>query len=52
VDARFALGRYYYELEEYSKALGEYIEITNILPKSSPRRAKAEENIMQINREM
>jgi tetratricopeptide (TPR) repeat protein len=52
VEARFALGRYYYDLEEYSKALGEYIEITNILPKSSPKRAKAEANIIQINREM
>ena len=52
VEARFALGRYYYELGEYSKALGEYIEITNILPKSSPKREKAEANIMKINREM
>ncbi len=52
VEARFALGRYYYELGEYSKALGEYIEITNILPKSSPKRDKAEANIMHINREM
>jgi cytochrome c-type biogenesis protein CcmH/NrfG len=52
VDARFALGRYYYDQGEYSKALGEYIEITNLLPKNSPRREKAETNIMQINREM
>jgi tetratricopeptide (TPR) repeat protein len=52
VDAHFALGRYYYELGEYSKALGEYLEITRILPKNSPRRIKAEENIMEINREM
>jgi len=52
VEARFALGRYYYELGEYSKALGEYIEITNLLPRSSPKREKAEMNIMQINREM
>ena len=52
VEARFALGRYYYELGEYSKALGEYIEITNLLPRSSPKREQAEMNIMQINREM
>jgi cytochrome c-type biogenesis protein CcmH/NrfG len=52
VEARFALGRYYYELGEYSKALGEYIEITKLLPKSSPKRQKAEANIVQINREM
>jgi tetratricopeptide (TPR) repeat protein len=52
VDARFALGRYYYEMGEYSKALGEYIEITRILSKTSPRRTKAEDNIIQINREL
>jgi tetratricopeptide (TPR) repeat protein len=52
VDARFALGRFYYESGEYSKALGEYLEITRILPKSSPRRIKAEDNILQINREL
>jgi tetratricopeptide (TPR) repeat protein len=52
VDARFALGRYYYEIGEYSKALGEYLEITRILPKSSPRRIKAEDNIIRINREL
>jgi tetratricopeptide (TPR) repeat protein len=52
VDARFALGRFYYENGEYSKALGEYLEITRILPKNSPRRIKAEDNILQINREL
>jgi tetratricopeptide (TPR) repeat protein len=52
IDARFALGRYYYEIGEYSKALGEYLEITRILPKSSPRRIKAEDNIIRINREL
>jgi tetratricopeptide (TPR) repeat protein len=52
VDARFALGRFYYETGEYSKALGEYLEITRILPKGSPRRIKAEDNILQINREL
>ena len=52
VDARFALGRFYYEMGEYSKALGEYLELTRILPKGSPRRIKAEDNILQINREL
>jgi tetratricopeptide (TPR) repeat protein len=52
VDARFALGRFYYDMGEYSKSLGEYMAITRILPKTSPRRQKAEDNIIQINREL
>ncbi|MGQ9616340.1 MAG: hypothetical protein ACUVWJ_08045 [Spirochaetota bacterium] len=52
VDAHFALGRFYYEIGEFGKALGEYIEITKLLPRGSDRRKKAEENIMKINREM
>ena len=52
VDAHFALARFYYETGAYSKALGEYLELTRILPKNSPRRIKAEENIMRINREL
>jgi cytochrome c-type biogenesis protein CcmH/NrfG len=52
VDARFALGRFLYEQGELGKSLNEYLEITRILPRSSSRRAKAEENILQINREL
>ncbi len=52
VDAHFALGRFYYEKGELGKALNEYIILTKILPKSSPRRKKAEENLERINREM
>jgi tetratricopeptide (TPR) repeat protein len=52
VDAHFALGRFYYEIGELGKSLGEYIKITRILPGSSPRRKKAEENIIKINREL
>ena len=49
IDAHFALGRYYYEKGEYGRALNEYITITKILPKNSPKRKKAEENILKIN---
>jgi len=51
VDAHFALGRFYYEIDELGKALNEYIILTRILPKSSSKRKKAEENIMRINSE-
>jgi cytochrome c-type biogenesis protein CcmH/NrfG len=51
VDAHFALGRFYYESGESGKALGEYLLLMELLPKNSPRRKKAEENIGQINRE-
>jgi tetratricopeptide (TPR) repeat protein len=51
VDAHFALGRFYYESGELGKALGEYLYLTELLPKNSPRRKKAEENIEKINRE-
>jgi tetratricopeptide (TPR) repeat protein len=51
VEAHFALGRFYYESGESGKALGEYILLTELLPKSSPRRKKAEENIERINSE-
>ena len=52
VDAHFALGRFYYEINELGKALNEYITLTRILPKNSPRYKKAEENIIKINREL
>jgi tetratricopeptide (TPR) repeat protein len=52
VDAHFALGRFYYEIGELGKALGEYIELTRLLPGGADRRKKAEENIIKINREM
>ena len=52
VEAHFALGRFYYEIGELGRALGEYIELTKILSKSSPRRKKAEENILKINVEL
>ena len=52
VGARFALGRFYYENGELNKSLGEYITLTRILPSSSPKKKKAEENILRINREL
>jgi len=51
VEAHFALGRFYYELDELGKSLGEYITLTRILPKGSPKHKKAEENIIKISRE-
>jgi tetratricopeptide (TPR) repeat protein len=50
VEAHFALGRFYFEAGDTGKALGEYLILTELLPKSSPRRKKAEENIERINR--
>ena len=50
IDAHFALGRFYYEEGEYGRALNEYITLTKILPKNSPKRKKVEENILKINR--
>ena len=52
VGAHFALGRFYYEIGELNKSLGEYIALTRILPRNSPKKKKAEENIIHINREM
>jgi tetratricopeptide (TPR) repeat protein len=52
VGARFALGRFYYENGELNKSLGEYITLTRILPGSSPKKKKAEENIIRITREL
>jgi tetratricopeptide (TPR) repeat protein len=52
VGARFALGRFYYENGELNKSLGEYIALTRILPGSSPKKKKAEENIIRITREL
>lgn len=52
VEAHFALGRFYYEINELGKALNEYITLTRILPKGSPKYKKAEENILKINREL
>ena len=52
VEAHFALGRFYYEIDELGKALGEYIELTKILQKGSSKRKKADENILKINREL
>jgi len=52
VDAHFALGRFYYEIDEPGKSLGEYITLTNILPKKSPKREKVEENIIKLNTEL
>jgi len=49
IDAHFALGRFYYEKGEYGRALNEYLTLTKILPKNSPKRKKAEENIIKIN---
>ncbi|UCB46281.1 MAG: tetratricopeptide repeat protein [Spirochaetota bacterium] len=52
VAAHFALGRFYYETGELGKALNEYISLTRILPHSSPKQSKVEENINKINREL
>jgi len=52
VEAHFALGRFYYERNEYGKSLGEYIALTRILPQGSERRKKAEQNILRINSEL
>jgi tetratricopeptide (TPR) repeat protein len=52
VEAHFALGRFYYETSELGKALNEYITLTRILPHSSPKQGKVEENILRINREL
>jgi len=52
IEAHFALGRFYYETGELGKALNEYITLTRILPSNSPRKSKAEENIIKINREL
>jgi tetratricopeptide (TPR) repeat protein len=52
VEAHFALGRFYYEIDELGKALGEYIALTDILSKGSAQYKKAEENILKINREI
>lgn len=52
VEAHFALGRFYYEIDELGKSLGEYITLTRILPRGSQKKKKAEENILKINREL
>ncbi len=52
VGARFALGRFYYENGELNKSLGEYITLTRILPGSSPKKKKAQDNIIRITREL
>ena len=52
VDSHFALGRFYYEVGELRKAMGEYITLTRILPKNSEKLKKAEENILRINRKL
>lgn len=52
VGARFALGRFYYEVGELNKSLGEYITLARILPHNSPKKKNAEENIIRINREL
>jgi tetratricopeptide (TPR) repeat protein len=52
VEAHFALGRFYYEMDELGKALGEYITLNRILPKGSPKKNQVEENILRINREL
>lgn len=52
IGAHFALGRFYYEIGELNKSLGEYITLTRILPRNSPKKKKAEENIIRINRDM
>jgi cytochrome c-type biogenesis protein CcmH/NrfG len=51
IDAHFALGRFYYEIGDLGKALNEYLTLTRLLPRSSPRQKKVEENILRINRE-
>ena len=51
IEAHFALGRFYYETGDTGRALGEYLTLTRILPRSSPKIGKVEENILRINRE-
>jgi tetratricopeptide (TPR) repeat protein len=51
VEAHFALGRFYYEIGDTGRALGEYLSLTRLLPRSSPKLKKVEENILKINRE-
>lgn len=51
-DAHFALGRFYYETGELGKSMGEYLELQKILPASSPKRDKVDENILKLNREL
>jgi cytochrome c-type biogenesis protein CcmH/NrfG len=50
-DAHFALGRFYYEIGDLGKSLGEYLALSRLLPRSSPKQLKVEENILRINRE-
>ena len=52
VEAHFALGRFYYEINEMGKSLGEYITLTRLLPRGSQKLKRAEENIIKINREL
>jgi len=52
LDAHFALGRFYYEIDELGKSLGEYITLNRILPRGSPKKKQVEENILRINREL
>jgi tetratricopeptide (TPR) repeat protein len=52
LEAHFALGRFYYEVDELGKALGEYITLNRILPRGSPKKKQVEENIIRINREL
>ena len=51
IDAHFALGRFYYEIGDLGKSLNEYLTLTRLLPRSSPKLEKVEENILRINRE-
>lgn len=51
VEAHFALGRFYYETGDTGRALGEYLTLARILPRSSPKLKNVEENILRINRE-
>lgn len=51
IDAHFALGRFYYETGDLGRALNEYLTLTRVLPRSSPKREKVEENILRINQE-
>jgi tetratricopeptide (TPR) repeat protein len=52
IEAHFALGRFYYEIGDLGKSLGEYLALNRILPKDSPKRDQVEENILRINREL
>jgi len=52
VDAHFALGRFYYEIGNLGKSLNEYIALTQILSRNSPKIKKVEDNIIRINREL